>query len=118
MWRLVGALLTVAGTGTLVGGAAFAYFTATGSGTGTGTVGSVSLTVNNPATQSCSYSSLVPGDLTGLSTCALSVSYTGTGTAWVSLTVAVQAKAGSEGSAKGMAKGNAKAAKAAAQAKK
>jgi hypothetical protein len=93
--RVLGALSTVGAIGALTAGLAFGYFTDTGTGTGSATVGSVSLAVNSPATTTCSYTNLLPGDLTGTETCALSVSYTGTGTAYVSLTIAVQSNAGS-----------------------
>jgi hypothetical protein len=79
---------------------AFGYFTSSGTGVGSASVGSFSLAVNSPATTTCSYTNLVPGDLTGTQTCALSVSYTGTGSAYLSLTVAVQSKAGSSLGAK------------------
>jgi hypothetical protein len=96
-WRglyLAGVVLAAAG---LVTGLASATLNVTGSGTGSAATGSVVLGVNAAATRTCSYGSLLPGDLTGAATCALSVTYTGTLTAFVSLTVQVQAKAGPGG---------------------
>lgn len=89
-----GVVLAAAG---LVTGLASATLTATGSGTGSASTGSVLMGVNSAATRTCGYSSLLPGDLAGSATCALSVTYTGTLTAFMSLTVQVQAKAGPGG---------------------
>jgi hypothetical protein len=91
-----GVLLATAG---LVTGLASATLNATGSGTGSASTGSAALTVNSAATHACSYGSLLPGTLTSAATCSFAVSYTGTLTAFVSLTVRVQAKAGPGGAA-------------------
>jgi len=96
-WRaayFAGAVLTAAG---LVTGLASATLTATGSGTGSAAAGSVAVSLNSAATHTCAYGSLLPGGLTGAATCALSVTYTGTLPAFLSLTVQVQAKAGQGG---------------------
>jgi hypothetical protein len=53
--------------------------------------------INAPATHACSYGSLLPGELTGSATCALSVTYTGSISAYLSLTVQVKSKAGAGG---------------------
>ena len=98
-WRglyFAGVMLAAAG---LVTGLASATLNATGGGTGSASTGSVVLGINAAATRTCSYGSLLPGDLTGAAPCALSVTYTGTLTAFLSLTVQVQAKAGPGGSA-------------------
>ena len=96
-WRglyFAGVMLAAAG---LVTGLASATLDATGSGTGSASTGSVVLGINGAATRTCAYGSLLPGGLTGSATCALSISYTGTLTAFLSLTVQVQARAGSGG---------------------
>jgi hypothetical protein len=96
-WRgtyFAGVVLAAAG---LVTGVASATLNAAGSGTGSASTGSVILGINSPATHTCSYGTLLPGDLTGSATCALSVTYTGSLTAFMSLTVQVQAKAGPGG---------------------
>jgi hypothetical protein len=96
-WRatyFAGVVLTAAG---LVTGLASATLNATGSGTGSAATGSVAVGLNSAATRTCGYGSLLPGDLTGSATCALSLTYTGTLPAFVSLTVQVRAKAGPGG---------------------
>jgi hypothetical protein len=98
-WRathVAGVVLAAAGLAT---GLASATLNATGSGTGSASTGSVVMSANSAATRTCSYGSLLPGDLAGSATCALSVTYTGTLTAFMSLTVQVQAKAGPGGAA-------------------
>jgi hypothetical protein len=100
-WRALffgGLALTVS---SLFAGMAYAYFTSTGSGSTQGYVGGFALTENGPpATRTCSYPHLVPGDLTGApaSACALSVIFAGTGTAFLSLDVLIETQAGSGGS--------------------
>jgi hypothetical protein len=98
-WRGAYVVVLVAAVGALVAGIAYASLTATGSGTGSASTGSVSLSVNASATTTCTYPTLKPGDLTGTAAekCALSVTYTGSISAFVSLTVAIQSKAGSGG---------------------
>jgi hypothetical protein len=100
-WRALFVVGLVTANLALVAGLAFAFFTTTGTGTGSGQVGTVALTENGPpATHSCNYTDIVPGDLPGspTGTCALSVTFTGIGPAWVSLTIAVHSRAGSGGS--------------------
>jgi hypothetical protein len=99
-WRALFVIGLATANVALVAGLAFAFFSTTGTGTGSGQVGTVALTDNGPpATHSCSYTDIVPGDLPGspAGTCGLSVSFTGIGPAWVSLTVVVQSRAGSGG---------------------
>ena len=99
-WRRAYLSLLAAWTAIAGAGLVLAYLGATGSGSGSAATGSVALTVNGPpATRSCSYSLLVPGDLAGTATCALSISYAGSLSAWVSLTVMVQSRSGSGGRA-------------------
>jgi hypothetical protein len=96
-WRagyLAGVVLAVTG---LVTGLASATLNVTGGGTGSASTGSVAMSTNATASRTCGYGSLLPGDLPGTATCALSVTYTGTLTAFLSLTVQVQAKAGAGG---------------------
>jgi hypothetical protein len=93
-WRGIYVAATVLAVTGLVTGLASATLNATGSGAGSASTGSVAIGVNSAATRSCSYGSLLPGDLTGAGSCALSVSYTGTLTAFLSLTIGVQAKPG------------------------
>lgn len=97
-WRLFAALTFAAAVAVAGAGAAYAYLSVGGSGTGSASTGSVILSVNSAASHTCSYSSLSPGDLTGSATCALSVIYTGSVPAYVSLTVAIQSEAGPGGS--------------------
>ena len=94
-WRGAYVVVLVAAVGALVAGVAYAALTANGSGTGSASTGSVALSVNASATNTCTYSALTPGSLTGSTTCALSVTYTGSISAYVSLTVRIQSKAGS-----------------------
>ncbi|HXW43296.1 MAG TPA: hypothetical protein VEL03_00810 [Streptosporangiaceae bacterium] len=81
---------------TLAVGCASASYEILGSGGGSASVGTVTLSINGPATHTCVYSALVPGDVTG-ATCAFSVIYTGSVTAYLELTVSVTASAGSGG---------------------
>jgi hypothetical protein len=94
-WRglyVAGVALAITG---LVTGLASAALNATGGGTGSASTGSVTMNVNSAASRTCGYGSLLPGDLTGSGSCALAVSYTGTLAAFMSLTVQIQARAGS-----------------------
>ena len=59
--------------------------------------GSVQVRIDTPATRVCSYASLVPGDLTGSATCSMPVTYTGAMSAYLSLTITIQSKAGPGG---------------------
>lgn len=96
-WRaayFTGVVVTVAG---LVTGLASATLDATGSGTGSAGAGSVALSLNSAATKTCAYGSLLPGGLTGSASCAMSVTYTGTLPAFLSLTVQVRSTAGRGG---------------------
>lgn len=100
-WRALFVIGLVAANLALIAGLAFAFFSTTGTGTGTAQVGTVALTENGPpATHSCNYSDIVPGDLPGspAGTCALSVTFRGIGPAWVSLSIGVQSQAGNGGS--------------------
>jgi hypothetical protein len=96
-WRGLYVVAVASAVAALVAGLAAAYLTTTGSGTGSASTGSVAMSVNAPATHTCTYSSLSPGNLTGSVTCAFSVTYTGSISAFASLTVAIQSKAGSGG---------------------
>ncbi|MGH7745797.1 MAG: hypothetical protein ACREQ5_13590, partial [Candidatus Dormibacteria bacterium] len=91
--RIAGAAALIAGIAALTGGVVHALLTATGVGSGFASTGSVTLTVNTPATHACNYSSLAPGDLpsptASAATCALSVTYGGSISASVSLTVQI-----------------------------
>jgi len=93
-WRALYAVVLVGAVGALIAGVASAFLSASGSGTGSASTGGVSVAVNAPATHTCTYPALVPGDLTGAQTCAFSVTYTGSISAFLSLTVAIQSKAG------------------------
>src|SRR5712691_200330 len=64
---------------------------------GTGAAGAVQVSIGTPATRVCGYASLVPGDLTGSATCSMPVTYTGAMSAYLSLTITVQSKAGRGG---------------------
>lgn len=79
----------------LIAAVAFAFFSDSSSSPGNSlALGTVALNLNSPQTTTCVYNALNPGDLTGSTTCALSVTYTGTLSAYVSLTVQIQSKAG------------------------
>jgi hypothetical protein len=91
----LGGLSLAAAVVAAAAGVAYSYFTATGTGSGLGSVGSLTLTVEYPATRSCPYTSLSPGDTEA---CTFSVTYSGGISAYVSLTVAVESKAGPGGS--------------------
>ena len=95
-WRWLGVAtlaLAVAATGAAV---AATLLTFNGSGTGSASTSAVTLAVNASATHSCSYDDLEPGDLSGQSSpsCSLSVAYTGSVPAFVSLSVVVETQAG------------------------
>ncbi len=98
-WRWRGAYAIAIGTlaAGLVAGFASAAGDLAGPGTGSASTGSVTLALNAPATRTCGYGFLLPGDLTGGVTCSLSVTYTGSLPAFVSLTIAVQSSAGPGG---------------------
>lgn len=88
----------VAVVGAVLATAAAAFITLTGQGTGSASVGQVSMGLSaSPSSTTCTFGSLAPGDLTGANTCVLSVTYTGTIPAFLSLTVAVQSRAGAGG---------------------
>ncbi len=95
--RLLGGLSLAAAVVAAGAGIAYGFLSDPGGGTGYASTGSASLTVNSPLSHVCSYSSLSPGDLTGASACSLSVTYGGSISAYVSLTVTVQSKAGAGG---------------------
>lgn len=96
-WRALYFAAVTATVGGLVVGFASATVSAMGPGTGSASTGSVAMRINAPATHACSYGSLLPGELTGSATCTLSVTYTGSISAYLSLTVQVQSKAGAGG---------------------
>lgn len=90
----VGALVL---SGGLFLGTAAADQILNGSGSGSAATGTVSLGANSQ-TRACDYGQLSPGQLIGSATCVLSVSYTGSIGAYLSLTVLVSSAAGSGGS--------------------
>jgi hypothetical protein len=96
-WRWLYLAVAAAAAAGLVTGLATAVGDLTGAGTGSASTGSVAMSIDAPASHACSYASLLPGDLTGAATCALSVTYTGSIPAFLSLTVQVQAAAGAGG---------------------
>jgi hypothetical protein len=96
-WRLGVGVSLVLGSVSLVSGLAFALFSSAGTGDGTAIVGTLNLGLDTPASSSCDFSSLSPGDLTGSPACDLSVHYSGTVPAYVSLSVEINAKPGSGG---------------------
>ena len=96
--RVAASLAIVVGVLGLGAGIAFAFFSDSSSSPANNlALGTVALSLNDSQSSTCNYSSLDPGDLTGSTTCALSVTYTGTLSAYVSLTVAIQSEAGSGG---------------------
>jgi len=95
--RAAAAVAIVAAASALGAGVALAFFSDSSSSLANLALGTVALTLNTPQTNTCAYNALTPGDLTGTPTCALSVTYTGSIQAYVSLTVAIQSKAGAGG---------------------
>jgi hypothetical protein len=81
----------------LVLGVAEATSQVSGSGSGLASTGTVILSVNGPASHTCDFSGLLPGELPGSPQCSLAVSYSGSIDAFLSLTVAVSSAAGSGG---------------------
>jgi hypothetical protein len=96
-WRGLYFAAFAAITGVLVAGFASATAIARGFGTGSASTGSVALNINGPAMHVCSYNALLPGDLDGSVSCSLSVSFSGSIPAYLSLTVQIQASAGAGG---------------------
>ena len=99
--RIAAIAALIAGAAALVGGVVHAVLTATGSGSGFASTASLALTVNTPATFACTLPDIKPGDLpspTSLPhTCQMSVQYSGSIQAFVSLTVQIQSQAGTGG---------------------
>jgi hypothetical protein len=96
-WRglyFAAAAVAVAG---IAGGIAAATIAATGSGAGSASTGSVTMSINASATHACRYRALLPGQLTGSARCTLSVTYTGSLPAHLSLTVRIRSTAGASG---------------------
>jgi hypothetical protein len=85
----------------LAGGLALGVASATaglsGSGAGQASTGTVIMSVNRQATHTCVYTGVVPGDLPGPAECAFAVTYDGSITAYLSLTVLVTSAAGAGG---------------------
>lgn len=92
--RAGAAVAIVAASLALGAGVALAFFSDSTSSLSNLALGTVALSTNGAQTSTCAYNALEPGDLTGSATCALSVTYTGSISAYVSLTVAIQSKAG------------------------
>lgn len=94
--RAAGLVTIVAAVVAAAVGVAYAFFSTSTSSANTFSLGTVALTLNSPATTTCTYPKLQPGDLTGAAgqTCVLSVTYAGTISAYESLTIQVQSKAG------------------------
>jgi len=76
-------------------GVALAFFGDTSTSSNNLALGTVALNVGSSPSSTCTYNSLNPGDLTGSKACALSVTYTGSISAFVSLDVLIETKAGS-----------------------
>jgi hypothetical protein len=96
-WRAGVAVVLSIATGALATGIAYGFFGSSGGGTGSATVGTLALGVNAPASSSCDYANLTPGDLSGVTQCSLAVNYTGSVPAFVSLTVQISSTPGSGG---------------------
>lgn len=95
-WRKLYFAGLAAAVGAIGGGVAFATLTA--NGTGPGSAATSSVTIGAPVVSTCTYPHLEPGD--SMSNCSMGVTYTGATSAWMSLTVMLQAKAGTIGGAK------------------
>jgi hypothetical protein len=95
-----GAITVVGAVATLVAGFTFGLFSATESGgTNSFTAGTVTVTTANPASVTCTITTMVPGDSsagfsggytnTGDTTCTYNVEYTGSASAWLGVDMAV-----------------------------
>lgn len=94
-WRGTYAAAVVLAATALVTGLGSATLTGTGSGSGSASSGSV--TFGTPTVRTCSYSSLLPGDLVGSATCVFAVSYSGSLPTYLSLTIQIRSAAGPGG---------------------
>jgi hypothetical protein len=94
--RRLGLASVAAGAAALVAGVVYAFLQASGGGFGSASTGSVS--IGSPATTACTVTNLAPGDLTGSQHCSFGVTYSGSVSAYMSLTVEIQATSGSGGS--------------------
>ena len=79
----------------LAGGVAYAVLTTFGGGAGSASTGTVR--IGSPVTATCNVTNLVPGALSGATTCSFGVTYSGALPAFMSLTVQVQSTHGSGG---------------------
>lgn len=86
----MGGIVLGAAAASLAAGVALAFLSVDGSGTGTATTGTVRF--GAPVSSSCSYSKMAPGDVVG--PCTLSVSYSGSLSAYEALSVLVETTAG------------------------
>ena len=82
----------------LVGVAVYATFTTSVAASQSITAGVVNLGLNEPSVHTCEFPMLMPGDLSGITKCAMSVKYAGNVDAFISLSVAIQSSAGLGGS--------------------
>lgn len=89
-WRRIYFIGAAVVTAALAAGIAYASLTANGGGSGNASTSTVS--IGTPASTTCSYLHLAPGD--SMANCSLGVTYTGSIPAWMSLTVAIQSKPG------------------------
>jgi hypothetical protein len=96
-WRTLYFTFAASAALALVLGIAAATADLQGTGGGLASSGTVALRVNGPATHACDFGDVLPGTLTGAATCTFSVSYAGSLTAFVALTIQVTATAGAGG---------------------
>lgn len=96
-WRVLGTASLAAAVAAVVTGLAYGALVKTGAGTGKIAVGSVTLAAGSAAAHACSFSEIEPGDLpdTSGTPCNFPVAYTGSAPAYLSLSVLVEATAGS-----------------------
>jgi len=97
-WRLLYFAIAAAIAVVLIVAAAAATENLTGSGAGAASTGTVSLTTNGPATHTCDFTALLPGEPIG-PPCTFSVRYTGSISAFLALTVLVSSTPGAGGRA-------------------
>ena len=93
----VGVALTGGGVLVATSGASNSPTSTTDNATSAGRISASILTVDAPATHTCQYDDLVPGDLTGTSKCTFAVNYAGAMPGYVALSVAIRSKVGSGG---------------------
>ena len=92
--RLTAVIVIVVAAGALITGVATAFFSQSKSQPGSVAIARVTLGADAPASATCGFSSLAPGDLTGVPACGLAIQYVGSTPGYVALSVEIQSRAG------------------------